>query len=54
MIRQATVSLEEARRTIVGGEAKARGIGQPMNIAIGDNGGNLAAQAVAEAAVATL
>jgi len=43
MFQQSTVSLEDARRMIAGGEAKARDIGQPMNVAIVDNGGNLVA-----------
>ncbi|HET7570671.1 MAG TPA: heme-binding protein [Gammaproteobacteria bacterium] len=43
MIQQQCVSLEDARRLIVAGEQKARDIGQPMNIAVVDNGGNLVA-----------
>ena len=43
MFQQSTVSLEDARRMIAGGEAKARDIGQPMNLAIVDNGGHLVA-----------
>lgn len=43
MIQQQTVSLEDARRIIVAGEQKARDIGQPMNIAVVDDGGNLVA-----------
>ncbi|HEX7369412.1 MAG TPA: heme-binding protein [Rhodanobacteraceae bacterium] len=43
MIQQSTIDLEDARRMIVAGEAKARDIGQPMNIALVDNGGNLIA-----------
>lgn len=43
MFQQSTISLEDARRMIVGGEAKARDIGQPMNIAIVDSGGKLVA-----------
>ncbi len=35
------VKLEEARRTIAAAEKKAAEIGQPMNIAIADEGGNL-------------
>lgn len=35
------VSLEDARRIIAAGEAKSREIGQPMNIAVVDDGGNL-------------
>lgn len=43
MFQQSTVSLEDARRMIAGGEAKARDIGKPMNVAIVDSGGNLVA-----------
>src|SRR5690348_18337949 len=35
------VGLEDARRVIVAAEKKAREIGQPMNIAVVDEGGNL-------------
>jgi uncharacterized protein GlcG (DUF336 family) len=35
------VSLEDARRVIAGAEKKAKQIGQPMNIAVADQGGNL-------------
>lgn len=35
------VSLEDARRVIAAAEKKAREIGQPMNIAVVDQGGNL-------------
>src|SRR6201988_3609179 len=35
------VSLEDARRIIAAAEKKAKEIGQPMNIAIADEGGNL-------------
>jgi uncharacterized protein GlcG (DUF336 family) len=38
-----SVSLEDARRVIAAGEAKAIEIGQPMNIAVADTGGNLVA-----------
>ena len=38
-----TVSLDDARRVIAAGEEKAREIGQPMNIAVADAGGNLVA-----------
>lgn len=38
-----SVSLEDARRIIAAGEAKAREVGQPMNIAVADAGGNLVA-----------
>ena len=37
------VKLEEARRMIAAAEKKAAEIGQPMNIAIADEGGNLIA-----------
>lgn len=35
------VHLEDARRVIAAAEKKAREIGQPMNIAVADEGGNL-------------
>src|ERR1700734_1152590 len=35
------VKLEEARRIISAAEKKAREIGQPMNIAVADEGGNI-------------
>jgi uncharacterized protein GlcG (DUF336 family) len=35
------VKLEDARRIISAAEAKAKEIGQPMNIAVADAGGNL-------------
>lgn len=38
-----SVNLEDARRIIAAGEAKANEIGQPMNIAVVDAGGNLVA-----------
>ena len=37
------VTLEKAHRVIAAGEAKAREIGQPMNIAVVDSGTNLKA-----------
>src|SRR5580704_7253178 len=37
------VKLEDARRIIAAAEKKAQEIGQPMNIAIADEGGNLVA-----------
>lgn len=37
------VSLEDARRVIAAAEKKATEIGQPMNIAVADAGGNLVA-----------
>ena len=38
-----TVNLEDARRIIAAAEKKAAEIGQPMNIAVADAGGNLVA-----------
>ena len=38
-----TISLEKAHRVIAAGEAKARAINQPMNIAVVDAGANLKA-----------
>jgi uncharacterized protein GlcG (DUF336 family) len=35
------ITLSDARRIIAAAEAKAREIGQPMNIAVVDSGGNL-------------
>src|SRR5947209_4450433 len=37
------ITLEDARRVIAAAEAKASEIGQPMNIAVVDSGGNLVA-----------
>lgn len=37
------VTLEDARRVIAAAEAKAAELGQPMNIAVVDGGGNLVA-----------
>ena len=37
------VKLEDARRVISAAEKKARAIGQPMNIAVADEGGNIVA-----------
>jgi len=37
------VSLQDARRVIAAAETKAAEIGQPMNIAVADEGGNLVA-----------
>ena len=37
------ITLEDARRIIAAAEAKAAEIGQPMNIAVADSGGNLVA-----------
>ncbi len=45
MRNQPSVSLDEAREIIAGGETKAREIGQPANIAVVDAGGNLVAHA---------
>ncbi len=39
----AGVNLAEARRVIAAAEKKAQEIGQPMNIAVADEGGNLVA-----------
>ena len=38
-----SVKLEDARRVITAVEKKAREIGQPMNIAVADEGGNIVA-----------
>ena len=38
-----SISLDDARRVIAAGETKAREVGQPMNIAVVDAGGNLVA-----------
>ncbi len=43
MLQQRTVSLEDARRIVAAGEAKARELGSPSNIAVSDAGGNLVA-----------
>jgi uncharacterized protein GlcG (DUF336 family) len=37
------VRLEDARRVISAAEKKAREIGQPVNIAVADEGGNIVA-----------
>src|ERR1700748_2639519 len=37
------VTLDAARRVIAAAEKKAREIGQPMNIAVADEGGNIVA-----------
>lgn len=42
------ISLEDARSIIAAGERKAVEIGQPMNIAVVDFGGNLVAHVRAE------
>ncbi|MBW0088791.1 heme-binding protein [Pseudonocardia sp. KRD-184] len=42
-IKSESVSLEDARRIVAAGEAKADEIGQPSNIAVVDVGGNLVA-----------
>ncbi|MFE1888980.1 GlcG/HbpS family heme-binding protein [Streptomyces microflavus] len=42
-IKMESVSLEEARRVVAAGEAKADEIGSPSNIAVVDVGGNLVA-----------
>src|ERR1035438_5217774 len=41
--RMPAVKLEDARRVIAAAEKKAQEIGQPMNIAVADEGGNLVA-----------
>ena len=38
------VKLEDARRIIAAAEKKAQEIGQPMNIAVADEGGNIIAR----------
>ena len=43
MKQQQTATLEDARRIIAAGEESARDLGQPMNIAVVDAGGNLIA-----------
>jgi uncharacterized protein GlcG (DUF336 family) len=43
MERSIMVTLADARRVIAAAEAKAAEIGQPMNIAVVDSGGNLVA-----------
>jgi uncharacterized protein GlcG (DUF336 family) len=43
MKQQQTATLEDARRVIAAGEERARELGQPMNIAVVDAGGNLIA-----------
>jgi len=40
-----TVTLEDARRVITAAEKKAKELGQPMNIAVADQGGNVVAHA---------
>ncbi len=40
-IKQESVSLEDAQRVIVAGQAKAAEIGSPSNVAVVDAGGNL-------------
>ena len=42
-VKDSSITLNEARRVIAAGEKKAADIGQPMNIAIVDAGGNLVA-----------
>lgn len=42
-IKTESVSLEDARRVVAAGEAKADEIGSPSNIAVVDVGGNLVA-----------
>jgi uncharacterized protein GlcG (DUF336 family) len=43
MLHQESLSLEDARRLIAAGEAKAKEIGSPSNIAVVDAGGHLIA-----------
>jgi uncharacterized protein GlcG (DUF336 family) len=43
MNQQQSVSLDDARRVIAAGEERAGKLGQPMNIAVVDAGGNLVA-----------
>lgn len=50
MNHEHNTSLADARRIIAAGEAKANEIGQPMNIAVVDVGGNLIAHARMDAA----
>ena len=38
-----SVSLDDARRVIAAAQARARAIGQPQNVAVVDDGGNLVA-----------
>lgn len=45
MKQQASLSLDDARRVIEAAERKATEIGQPMNVAVVDAGGNLVAHA---------
>ena len=42
-LQHPSVSLEDARRVIAAAEEKAQEIGQPMNVAVVDAGGNLVA-----------
>lgn len=46
-----TVTLEDARRVIAAAEKKATEIGQPMNIAVVDDGGHLVAFARMDGAI---
>src|SRR6476660_8171957 len=43
MMSESNVNLSDARRIIAAAEKKAAEIGQPMNIAVADAGGNLVA-----------
>jgi uncharacterized protein GlcG (DUF336 family) len=43
MRQQQNATLDDARRVIAAGEERARELGQPMNIAVVDPGGNLIA-----------
>jgi uncharacterized protein GlcG (DUF336 family) len=40
-LETAMITLNDAKRIVAAGEAKAAEIGQPMNIAVADEGGNL-------------
>jgi uncharacterized protein GlcG (DUF336 family) len=44
-LEESVITLNDARRIIAAAEAKATVIGQPMNIAVADGGGNLVAHA---------
>ncbi len=44
-MQQQTISLADARRVIEAAEMRAKDLGQPMNVAVVDAGGNLVAHA---------
>lgn len=50
MLSMSSVSLSDARRVIEAGEAKVAELGQPSNIAVVDEGGNLVAHVRMEGA----